>query len=75
MLGTLLGNYRIVQQLGQGGMGVVYVGRHEALGHRVVVKVAAERRLMAQKRTLMASNRTSGLRNAANLPDFRYQSR
>ena len=39
MLGEILGNYRVVEQLGQGGMGVVYVGRHETLGHRVVVKV------------------------------------
>jgi len=39
MLGTLLGNYRILGKLGQGGMGVVFVGRHETLGHRVAVKV------------------------------------
>jgi serine/threonine protein kinase len=39
VLGALLGNYRVLEQLGQGGMGVVYVGRHEALGHKVVVKV------------------------------------
>jgi serine/threonine protein kinase len=39
VLGEILGNYRVVEQLGQGGMGVVYVGRHETLGHRVVVKV------------------------------------
>jgi len=37
--GILLGNYRIVEQLGRGGMGVVYVGRHETLGHRAAVKV------------------------------------
>jgi len=37
--GSLLGNYRVVEKLGEGGMGVVYIGRHETLGHRVVVKV------------------------------------
>src|SRR5689334_13904247 len=44
MLGTLLGKYRVVEQLGEGGMGVVYVGRHEALGHRVAVKVLRHER-------------------------------
>jgi serine/threonine-protein kinase len=39
LVGMLLGNYRVVEQLGEGGMGVVYIGRHETLGHRVVVKV------------------------------------
>ena len=39
MRGTLLGNYRVVDRLGDGGTGVVYVGRHEKLGHRVVVKI------------------------------------
>ncbi len=29
--GALLGQYRILKQLGQGGMGVVFVGRHEQL--------------------------------------------
>ncbi|HWO18591.1 MAG TPA: serine/threonine-protein kinase [Kofleriaceae bacterium] len=28
-----------MEQLGEGGMGVVYLGHHEALGHRVAVKV------------------------------------
>jgi serine/threonine-protein kinase len=39
VLGTLLGNFRVVDQLGAGGMGVVYVGQHEALGRPVVMKV------------------------------------
>ncbi len=39
MLGALLGNYRVMEQLGEGGTGVVYVGQHETLSRRVVVKV------------------------------------
>jgi serine/threonine-protein kinase len=37
--GSVLGNYLILEQIGEGGMGVVYVGRHEKLGQRVIVKV------------------------------------
>ena len=39
MQGTVLGNYRVVEHLGKGGMGVVYVGRHETHGRRVAMKV------------------------------------
>ncbi len=39
VLGTLLGNYRVVNQLGAGGTGVVYVGHHEELHRPVVMKV------------------------------------
>jgi serine/threonine-protein kinase len=39
MIGALLGSYRVLGKLGQGGMGEVYVGRHEALGHQVAIKV------------------------------------
>ena len=35
----LLDRYRIEGFLERGGMGDVYVGRHEALGHRVAVKI------------------------------------
>jgi serine/threonine protein kinase len=37
--GAVLGNYRVLDRLGAGGMGVVYLGRHEALGHSVAIKV------------------------------------
>jgi len=39
MVGGLLGRYRVIERLGEGGTGVVYVGRHEALGYRVAVKM------------------------------------
>ena len=37
--GDVLGNYRIVRLLGQGGMGAVYEAIHEAIERRVAIKL------------------------------------
>lgn len=39
MIGTRVGDYLITELLGEGGMGVVYKGVHEALGQIVAVKM------------------------------------
>jgi serine/threonine protein kinase len=39
MQGTIIGQYRIVQQIGAGGMGVVYVAEHVLVGRRAAIKV------------------------------------
>ncbi|MDB4971013.1 MAG: serine/threonine protein kinase [Myxococcales bacterium] len=42
MIGTRVGNYEIKEKLGEGGMGVVYLGQHPLIGKRVAVKVLLE---------------------------------
>jgi serine/threonine-protein kinase len=39
MVGECIGNYRVVQLLGEGGMAAVYLATHPTLGRRVAVKV------------------------------------
>lgn len=37
--GFMLGNYRILERIGKGGMGLVYLGEHRRMRHRVALKV------------------------------------
>ena len=39
MIGGVLGSYRVVRELGRGGMGVVYTAEHTKIGKRAVVHV------------------------------------
>ncbi len=39
MVGAVIGNYKIISKLGEGGMGTVYLGQHALLGRKAAVKV------------------------------------
>ena len=39
IIGQTIGNYRVTQKLGEGGMGSVYLAEHPAIGKKVALKV------------------------------------
>ena len=42
LIGKTLGDYRIVRELGRGGMGVVYEAVHDRVGQRIAIKTLSE---------------------------------
>jgi serine/threonine protein kinase len=47
-----LGDYRIIREVGRGGMGIVYGAEQESLGRRVALKVLAAHRLTDSQQVL-----------------------
>jgi hypothetical protein len=52
-----LGDYRIIREVGRGGMGIVYEAEQESLGRRVALKVLASHRLTDSQQVLRAGVR------------------
>ncbi len=42
LIGTSIGNYQVISELGAGAMGEVYLGEHPQIGRRVAIKVLVE---------------------------------
>jgi serine/threonine protein kinase len=38
LIGRIIGSYKVIKQLGKGGMGAVYMGQHPVIGSKVAIK-------------------------------------
>jgi serine/threonine protein kinase/tetratricopeptide (TPR) repeat protein len=75
MIGATLGHYRLVEQIGAGGAGVVYLARDERLEREVAIKVLSQRTGVTEtgrrkfRREALALSRTNHP-NIATVHDF-----
>jgi serine/threonine protein kinase len=62
MIGSILGNYRILKKIGEGGMGAVYLARDLSLEREVAIKIIAPE--LARNPALMARFRVEAIAQA-----------
>src|ERR1700722_13588263 len=69
MIGQMLGHYRIVEKIGSGGMGEVYLAHDEKLGRDVALKVLPAQLLAddSARRLLIREARTASALNHPNI--------
>jgi serine/threonine protein kinase len=78
MIGEEIGNYRVLSQIGQGGMGVVYLAEHRSIGRKVAVKVIApelSRNPEVLKRFFNEARATAQLRHPSLVDTFDFGTR
>ena len=71
--GEVVGNYRIVRKLGEGGMGVVYLAQDERLGRQVALKLlfpSVRGKLMDSNGHLLAEARSAAILNHPGIVTF-----
>ncbi len=61
MIGETISQYRIIEQLGAGGMGVVYLAEHTTLGKRVAIKFLSTTTKEYRARFLREARAVAGL--------------
>ncbi len=49
LIGTILGPYKIIEQLGAGGMGEVYLGEDTRLGRKVAIVTLTSRACLSAR--------------------------
>jgi hypothetical protein len=69
LLGTTIGNYKITAEIGQGGMGIVYLAEHPAIGRKAAVKVL-HARLAAEPNTVSRFFHEARASNAIRHPNI-----
>ena len=62
-LPTFIGRYRVVERLGSGGMGVVYLARDPAIDRTVALKVARVHDVKLRQRFLREARATGRLQH------------
>jgi len=75
MIGRLVGSWRVVKLLGEGGMGSVYMGEHPAIGSKVAIKMLhprfdADERIVERFFNEAKAVNVIGHENIVNILDF-----